>query len=272
MKRNMIKNLAKRVIAFEDIPNILRFWSAMNKLIYFGHNFQCPFCNSRLRRLIPYGINFPVLVEKHVVGAGYRPNGLCPVCRTIDRERLLWLFLKHQTGILSEPTKLLHVAPERSLNSIFDKLPHIDRLTVDISGKGVVVNMDITDIQYSDKTFDAVISCHVLQDVVDDKKAISEFYRVLKPGGWAILQVPLSLTLQKTLENFSLTPPEQLHAFGDSKHVRIYATEDYKQRIEQAGFIVEIFDWTTEMENFGGHVNRFALIEDEKIYRAIKPK
>ena len=217
-----------------------------------------------------------MLREANIVGAGYRLNCRCPRCRSRDKERLLYLYLVNDTGIFDQNVRLLHVAPERNLSKEFSKHRNIDYLTADINpnaGSGqMMVKMDITDIQYDDDSFDAIVCCHVLEHVLDDRKAISEFYRTLKPGGWAILQVPVSLSLDTTLEDPTVTTREERErVFGQANHVRLYG-KDYKHRLEEAGFSVEEFEWTKSNERYGGPTNRYGLNENEVIYRACKPK
>jgi ubiquinone/menaquinone biosynthesis C-methylase UbiE len=131
--------------------------------------------------------------------------------------------------------------------------------------------MDITNIPCPDNCFDAIICNHVLEHIIDDRQAMRELYRTLKSGSWAILQVPLSLSLHKTYEDFSITTTTgREEAFGQSDHVRIYAN-DYKDRLEQVGFKVKTFQWVTEDENFGGLKNRFGLNEEESVYVVSKP-
>jgi predicted SAM-dependent methyltransferase len=143
-------------------------------------------------------------------------------------------------------------------------------LTADLISKDVAVKMDITDIRFPDDSFDAIICNHVLEHVVDDRRAMSELYRTLRPGGWAILQVPLSLSLTTTYEDSSIaTASGRAEAFGQSDHVRIYA-EDYKDRLERAGFCVSVFRWIAEPEYFGGARNRHGLNHEERVYRADK--
>jgi predicted SAM-dependent methyltransferase len=201
-----------------------------------------------------------------VVGGGYRPNALCPICGSIDRERLLYLYLLHKTDIFEKPGKLLHVAPESRLKKLFQTKKSVDYLTADLFSTDVMVKMDITAIQFSDDYFDAIICNHVLEHIIDDGKAMSELYRILKPGGWAILQVPLSLTLKSTYEDFSISTTEgREKAFGQFDHVRIYA-KDYQDRLAKAGFKVNIFNWASEAGNFGGKRNLFGLNEEEPVY------
>ena len=208
--------------------------------------------------------------KKKIVGGGYRANALCPVCGSFDRERLVYLYLLNKTDIFEKPKKLLHVAPEVRLADILRSKVNIDYLTADISSKNVMVEMDITDIRFPNNSFDAIICNHVLEHIIDDGKAMSELYRTLKPGGWAILQVPLSLTLKNTYEDFSITTiTGREEAFGQGDHVRIYA-EDYQGRLAQAGFKVNVFKWATEAENFGGRRNVFGLNQEECVYFSIK--
>ena len=124
--------------------------------------------------------------------------------------------------------------------------------------------MDLAHIPFPDGTFDAIICNHVLEHIVDDLKAMAELHRVLKPGGWSILQVPISLSLRTTYEDFSIaTPKEREEAFGQNDHVRIYG-QDYVSRLERAGFKVNVFDWWTEAAGFGGPSNLYGLNQRER--------
>ncbi len=217
-----------------------------------------------------------MLKDLDVIGAGYRLNCRCPRCRSRDKERLLYLYLANEKGIFVDNVRLLHVAPERNLNKEFVKHRNIDYLTADLNPNAgaakVMVKMDVTDIQYPDHSFDAIVCCHVLEHVPDDRKAISEFYRTLKPGGWAVLQVPVSLALENTVEDPTIKTREgREEAFGQADHVRLYA-KDYKDRLEEAGFWVEEFEWTESPERYGGSANRYGLNEDEVVYCARKPE
>jgi SAM-dependent methyltransferase len=231
---------------------------------------QCPFCESSFSVFLPTGLNFPVLEERKIVGGGRR-NARCPVCDSSDRERLVYFYLLRKTDIFENHHKLLHVAPEERIRNILSSRRNLDYLTGDLYSTNVQIKMDITDIQFPDNSFDAIICNHVLEHVVDDRKAMAELYRVLKPGRWAILQVPMSQSLDKTYEDFSITTAKgREEAFGQDDHVRIYAT-DYTTRLAQAGFEVTVFKWTAEAESFGGHNNVFGLNEDECVFLASKP-
>lgn len=266
--KQVIKSLLKMIIPLK-IRQRLR--AIYERLYHFGLRYKCPFCNSRLKAFIPSGLDFPVLKEKKIVGGGYRPNAICPICRSFDRERLLYLYLLHKADLFDRPKKLLHVAPEPRLEQILRTKANVDYLTADIVPENVMVQMDITDIQFPNDSFDAIICNHVLEHVVEDGKAMSEMYRTLKAGGWAILQVPISQTLKKTYEDFSITTVAgREEAFGQSDHVRIYG-QDYVDRLAQAGFKVDVFNWPTEAKHFGGLRNVFGLLEEESIYFVSKP-
>jgi len=249
------------------------FYYASLKVYYYpGHRYICPTCGAKIRTLQHCYYNFPVIFEKQIVGA---MPGLvrCPICGSLDKTRLLYLYLKNCTDFFQRPQRVLHFAPEPMVENPGRAVSGSGYTTADLFPYGLLmIKVDITDIQFADNTFDSIICCHVLEHVPDDRKAMRELYRVLKPGGWAILQVPFSLVLEKTYEDFSITSEAaREQAFGQYDHVRIYA-RDYKDRLEEAGFKVTIFRWMDDPEKFGGHDNRFSLNEKEPIYRVDKPK
>ncbi len=266
--RDVVKAALKRVIAPRFRP-VAR--AAYRKIRYFGFSYKCPFCGSGLRRLFPFGSAMPVLTQQRVVGGGWRPNSVCPVCGSFDRERLLYLYLLHESDLFTKPVRLLHVAPEERLKRILSRSSNIHYVSADLLALDVMVRMDITRIPLPDASFDVILCNHVLEHIVDDQRALGELLRVLKPGGWSILQVPISLALQATYEDFLVTTPHgREEAFGQNDHVRIYA-RDYDARLSGAGFQVEVFRWAAKAEKFGGGRNLFSLIVEERIYVARKP-
>jgi SAM-dependent methyltransferase len=239
--------------------------------VYAGDRFECPFCSRRFRRMIPRGLKHGVLTEKHVVGGGWRRDAFCPGCSSYDRERLVYLYLKHCTDAFTRPGRVLHVAPERILEKIFRAVPGIDYLTGDLFSEVVDVKLDVTNIQFADNSLDLVLCNHVLEHVPDDGQAMREILRVLKPGGLAVLQTPISLVLEATDEELGyLTREDRIRRFGQEDHCRIYA-QDYPDRLRRAGFKVEVFDWTTQPADFGGPQNRYALNPEEALFACRKP-
>lgn len=205
-------------------------------------NAFCPVCNGSFKEFLPHGHSSEVFAAHNVVGGGYRKNGLCPICGATDRERLVLLYLQNETDFFDKPHRLLHIAPEIGLERVIRKLSHIEYLTADFLSPYVMEKMDITQIDYPDNTFDCILCNHVLEHVPNDLKAMQEIERVLKPGGWAILQVPIAFDLDDTLEDPSITEEEDRYrVFGQRDHVRLYGS-DYKHRLEQAGLKVKLVE------------------------------
>jgi len=192
-----------------------------------GNKNFCPICNSELPTFIPGGVD-------------QRENAMCPKCGSLERNRAVYLFLKEETNIFDKKIKMLHFAPEIVLAEIFSKMDNIEYLPVDINPDmhDVKEKMDIQDIKYEDNTFDIIYCSHVLEHVSNDKKAMEELYRVLKPGGKAIIQVPLNPNYKETYEDPSFNTPElRLKHYGQSDHVRHYGL-DFKEKLENVGFKV----------------------------------
>lgn len=261
------KSLIEKAIPKKISPVFRDFYL---KLKYFGTKFKCPFCGGILRKFLPFGIKNPIFNEKNIIGGGYRLNVMCPCCNSTDRERNIYLFLKNKTNIFHENIRLLHVAPEYNLNRMFMKCKNIHCLTVDLKSTSVMVKMDITNIACIDDFFDVIICNHVFEHIPNDKKAMSELCRVLKPGGWAILQVPISQLLTNTYEDPSITEQEEREkVFGQKDHVRIYA-KDYIKKLQNTGFSVETFNFTKE---YGENASeKYGLLKEEDIYICSKTK
>ena len=183
----MVKSSIKKVIPkrhhhwVEDLYVKARYAALFP--LFRGNEFECPLCRGRFRRMLPKGADLPVLREKQVVGAGYRLNSRCPRCDSFDRERLVYLYLRNKTRVLSEHLRLLHVGPEKNLRCVLMARPNIEYLSADLDSPLAQVRMDIRKIEYPDGWFDVIICNHVLQDILEDRKAISELYRILRPGG-----------------------------------------------------------------------------------------
>jgi SAM-dependent methyltransferase len=185
-----------------------------------------------------------VSAEKQIIGGGRRKME-CPVCQSAERDRLIYIYVKDYLHLFENQDKIviLHIAPEDCLYSVFyKKINHREYVCGDKFEEGYTYNkhvkfMDITHIDWEDNYFDLILCNHVLEHIPDDRKAMQELYRVLKPNGKAILQVPLSRIIEETYEDFSITDPvERIRLFGQWDHCRIYARQDYELRLKQAGF------------------------------------
>ena len=203
-----------------------RLRQTVRALPYYGNGRFCPVCEKTSRRFLRAGI-VP------------REDARCVHCGALERHRFLWLYLSQKTNLFDgAPKKTLHFAPEGCFESRFKERLGDNYVTADLFSPGAMVKMDITNIEYPDRSFDVVYCSHVFEHVQDDKKAMRECLRVLKNDGWAILLVPLSG--EKTLEDPSIVEPsERLRAFGQEDHVRSYGS-DYVDRLREAGFRVEV--------------------------------
>lgn len=195
----------------------------LRKSCYFGKLHFCPICESHLRTFLPFG-RTP------------RPNAQCPVCGSLERHRLVFLFLKESTDLFRPPKKrMLHAAPADCLARVFMTSPFINYTSTNLT-TGAMIKMDLTSICFSDLTFDVAFVSHVFEHIPDDRRAIREVFRVLKARGWAILQVPIHANT--TFEDPCVVDPEERErVFGRWDHVRIYG-EDYYDRLREVGFAV----------------------------------
>jgi SAM-dependent methyltransferase len=204
------------------------------------------------------------------IAAGFKPFGLvrsqperqCPSCGSLERHRGVWLYFQERTNLFTEPVHMLHIAPEMFLARRLGARDNIDYLTADLDPDRAMVTMDITDIQYPDDTFDVVFASHVLEHIPDDELAMRELRRVLRPGGWAILQVPIYGP--KTREDPSVVDPaERERLFGQDDHVRMYGNDgEYERRLTRSGFDVKVDRFVADMAPAKARRYRLSQIED----------
>jgi len=201
-------------------------------LWYKGSTYIDPIDGKKFRSFLPYGYENP------------RENVLSPSTLSLERHRLLWLFLKAETNFFKSNLKVLHFAPEQAFYAKFKKLKNIDYTTTDLNSPLADVKADICDLPFEDGAFDVVLCNHVLEHIPDDTKAMKELYRILKPGGWGIFQVPQDLRRAETFQDDSITDQkERAKIFGQYDHVRIYG-RDYFQKLSTIGFKVTEADFT----------------------------
>jgi SAM-dependent methyltransferase len=222
-----------------------------------GDAVHCPCCGGHFAGFISGG---PCL----------RPNACCPRCGSLERHRLLWLYLQEKTGFFTQQLRVLHVAPESIFQETFKRLPNLDYISADIASPLAMVKMDITDIHFPDNTFDVILCSHVLEHIPDDRLAMRELFRVLKPGGWAILQVPIDMARETTYEDPAITGPEErrIH-FGQDDHVRWYG-RDYEARLTAAGFAVSVRSFASEIP--ADSVASCGILTNEDIFHCAKPE
>ena len=251
-----MKNIAKKILN-KDARILLR------RFAYAGAKYHCNVCDNHVRTMLTTGYSLPVLTELDVVGGERLLHDTCPICFSNSRTRLLFEYIRREMKIydLTARATVLHVAPEYGILSRLRACKTIHYVGVDLvpdnyRGTAEVARCDITAIDYGDQSFDLVICSHVLEHIPDDRLAMRELFRVLKPSGTAILQVPISASLQRTVEDPHLTDPkERERRFGQYDHVRIYGA-DYPARLCEAGFVVEIFDPANRWDAVGElHLN-----------------
>lgn len=245
-----MKTLKSVVVKTLGRKRVWELRKTLNRVAYSGTARHCPCCSFDCRKFLSFG-----LVT--------RPDAKCPICGSLERHRLVSLYLKQKTDLFDgRPKKLLHVAPETQLSILFDGESYIDYLSADLEPRKAMTRMDITNIQYPDGTFDVILCSHVLEHIPDDRKALSEFFRVLKPGGWAILQVPIAADV--TFEDPSVTDPqEREQLFGQHDHVRNYGP-DYSDRLAEAGFSVTVDGFVRELDE--AETRRLGLMRHEDVY------
>lgn len=237
-------------------PNRLAY---INLLSHWGFKYKCPFCGFHSKDLLPIGIDNPTIHKYQIVGAGQRNAG-CPKCGSTDRERLVYTYLKHELNIYNKPqTRVLHIAPEMIIANQFVAHGFANYTCGDFYAEGqhanyskdFVKHMDVQDLPFADNSFDLIICNHVLEHVYDEKKAIQELFRVLAKGGLAILQVPHSPILEKTISDPTITDGALLEEkFGQKDHVRLFGT-DYSVILETYGFNVQALKLHERYPKFG---------------------
>lgn len=230
-----MSKLFKYILNLIPRPLLIRLSYWVRPLIALslkGNRFTDPIDGKSFRTFLPYGYESP------------RENVLSPSTLSLERHRLLWLYLKNETEFFSKPLKVLHFAPEQAFYKRFKKLGNIEYTTTDLNSPLADVKADICNLPFPDNAFDVILCNHVLEHIPNDTKAMQELYRVMKPGGWGIFQIPQDLKRETTFEDDSITDKkERARIFGQYDHVRIYG-RDYFDKLRSIGFTVEEVDYT----------------------------
>ncbi|MDT0677818.1 class I SAM-dependent methyltransferase [Autumnicola musiva] len=221
------------------------------KLALRGNRYTDPVDGKSFSKFLPYGY------EKQ------RENVLSPSTLSLERHRLLWLYLQRETGFFTEELQVLHFAPEQAFYKRFRKLSNIDYTTTDLNSPLADVKADICNLPFQDNSYDFILCNHVLEHIPDDIRAMQEIFRILKPGGTAILQIPQDLKRKETFEDDSITDPKKrAQIFGQYDHVRIYG-RDYFDKLRSIGFKVEEVDYTAKLSS--AEIDKYRLVKGEII-------
>jgi len=249
-----MKSIFKFFLNLFPRPLLIRLSYAIRPVLSFwlrGNTYTDPIDGKSFRTFLPYGY------EKQ------RPNILSPSTLSLERHRLLWLYLQQKTNFFTAELKVLHFAPEQCFLKRFKHLKNLDYTTTDLLSPIADVKADICNLPFDDNSYDVILCNHVLEHIPDDTKAMKELYRVMKPGGYGIFQIPQDLSRDITFEDDSITDKaERARIFGQYDHVRIYGL-DYFNKLRTIGFKVDEVDYTAELTIV--EVDKFRLAKEEII-------
>ena len=233
-----MKNIFKFILNIFPRPFLIRISYLVKPVLALflkGSSFTDPIDGKSFRSFLPYGYG------------NQRNNVLSPSTLSLERHRLLWLYLSTETDFFSAPKKVLHFAPEQAFYKRFKGMSNLDYTTTDLNSPLADVKADICNLPFQDDAFDIILCNHVLEHIDDDRTAMNELYRVLKPGGYGVFQIPQDLNRDVTFEDDTITDKkERANIFGQYDHVRIYG-RDYFDKLRSVGFKVEKVDYTSKL-------------------------
>ena len=251
-----MKSVFKLILNTIPRPLLIRLSYVARPILAFllkGTKFTDPIDGKSFRMFLPYGYGTQ------------RNNVLSPSTLSLERHRLLWLYLQNETDFFTskEKKKILHFAPEQAFYKLFRNQKNLEYTTTDLLSPLADVKADICNLPFADNQYDVILCNHVLEHIPDDTKAMQELFRVLKPGGMAILQIPQDLNLEKTFaDNSIVDQKERAKIFGQYDHVRIYG-RDYFDKLRSIGFTVVEEDYTKKLVS--ELVDKYCLAKGEII-------
>jgi len=252
--KSVSKNLFKKILNTIPRPILIRLsYVARPVLAFFmkGDTYTDPIDGKSFKSFLPYGYG------------NQRNNVLSPSTLSLERHRLLWLYLQNETNFFTAEKSVLHFAPEQCFLKRFQKLNNLNYTTTDLESPIADVKADICNLPFEDNSYDIILCNHVLEHIPDDTKAMQELYRVMKPGGYGIFQIPQDLNRDSTFEDDSITDKKERAAiFGQYDHVRIYG-RDYFDKLRNIGFKAEEMDYTAKLTD--GEIERYCLAKGEII-------
>lgn len=257
----MLKKTFKLILNIIPRPLLIRLSYLARPILAFflkGNIYTDPIDDKSFKSFLPYGYG------------AQRNNVLSPSTLSLERHRLLWLYLKTETDFFkpelisgSPKKKILHFAPEQAFYKRFRNLKHLDYTTTDLLSPLADVKADICNLPFENDSYDIILCNHVLEHIPDDTKAMQELYRVLKPGGMGVLQIPQDLSRKTTFEDNSITDKkERAKIFGQYDHVRIYG-QDYFDKLRSIGFKVEEVNYTATLSE--ENITKYCLAKGEII-------
>lgn len=249
-----MKTIFKFFLNLFPRPLLIRLSYVVSPLLAIflkGNKYTDPIDGKGFRTFLPYGYG------------KQRPNVLSPSTLSLERHRLFWLYLKNETDFFSEKYKVLHFAPEQCFLKRFRQLKNIDYTTTDLLSPIADVKADICNLPFKDNSYDVIFCNHVLEHIPDDTKAMQELYRVMKPGGFGVFQIPQDLSRETTFQDDTITDKsERAKIFGQYDHVRVYG-RDYFDKLRHIGFKVEEVDYTATLS--GSEIDKYRLAKGEII-------
>ncbi|GLB50527.1 class I SAM-dependent methyltransferase [Neptunitalea lumnitzerae] len=256
-----MKKLFKTVLNTVPRPLLIRLSYVVRPVIAIalkGTKYTDPIDGKSFKEFLPYGYGTQ------------RSNVLSPSTLSLERHRLLWLYLKSETDFFTASKKVLHFAPEQAFYKRFRKMSNLTYTTTDLNSPLADVKADICNLPFPDNAYDVILCNHVLEHIPDDTKAMQELFRVLKPGGMAILQIPQDYSRTHTFEDDSITDKkERAKIFGQYDHVRVYGM-DYFDKLRSIGFQVTEEHYTDKLT--AEEVEKYCLAKGEIIPVCKKPE
>ena len=254
MKFKLLKKLFKIILNTIPRPLLIRLSYVIRPILVLylkGNKYTDPIDGKSFKSFLPYGYG------------KQRPNVLSPSTLSLERHRLLWLYLNNETDFFKDEKKVLHFAPEQCFLKRFRTLKNISYTTTDLLSPIADVKADICDLPFEDNSYDVILCNHVLEHIPDDTKAMQELYRVMKPGGYGVFQIPQDLNRAETFEDNTITDKaERAKIFGQYDHVRVYG-RDYFDKLRSVGFKVEDIDYTAQLSE--EDITKYCLAKGEII-------
>ncbi len=249
-----MKKFFKLILNIIPRPLLIRVSYLVRPILVFflkGNTYTDPIDGKSFKSFLPYGYG------------KQRNNALSPSTLSLERHRLLWLYLNNETDFFTANHKVLHFAPEQAFYKRFRNMKNLDYVTTDLNSPLADVKADICNLPFEKNEFDIIFCNHVLEHIPDDTKAMQELYRILKPSGFGVFQIPQDLNREKTFEDNSITDKkERAKIFGQYDHVRIYG-RDYFDKLRSIGFKVDEVDYTNTLSQ--EDITRYCLAKGEII-------